>query len=101
LLLWSTTALANGERNLVARAAWVLGTLERLTAEQQDGCVIIEGLARVATDFRHRFAEGREDLAGKLQAEHVALEVGVRNVVSFNRQCAASSLISNTNPPAR
>jgi hypothetical protein len=34
LLLRPTAGLANRERDLIARAAWVLGALENLTAEQ-------------------------------------------------------------------
>jgi hypothetical protein len=63
LLLPPAAALANRERNLVARAPRVLRALESLTAEKQDGCVVIERLARVATDFRHCFAKGRKHLA--------------------------------------
>jgi hypothetical protein len=73
LLRCPAAALANRERDLVARAARVLGAFEGLTAEEQDGCVVIERLARVAADFRHRFAKGREDVARELEAEHVAL----------------------------
>src|SRR6185295_14233032 len=48
LLLCSTTALANGERDLVARSARILGALEHLTAKKQDGRIVIERL-----DFPH------------------------------------------------
>jgi len=100
LLLRSTAALANRERDLVARAARILRTLEGLTAEEQDGRVVIERLARVATDFRHRFAKGREDSARKLEAEHVTLEVGVRNVVGkASRTMAGNEVFDFTYRP--
>jgi hypothetical protein len=63
LLLRPAAALANREHDLVARAAGVLGTLESLTAKQQDGCVVVERLARVAANLRHRFAKSGEGLA--------------------------------------
>jgi len=66
LLRCSAAALANRERDWVARAAWVVGTLKNLTAEEQDGCVVIERRARVAADFRHRFAKCGEHLVGCL-----------------------------------
>jgi hypothetical protein len=81
LLRCPAAALANRERDLVARTARVLGAPEGLTAEQQDGCVVIERLAGVAADFRHRLAKNGEDLAREVETDHVAPKAGVRNVV--------------------
>src|SRR6187399_1009576 len=81
LLLHSAAALANRESDLVARTARVPAALERLATEEQDGCVVVERLARITAHFPHRFAKGGEGVARKLETEHVALEVQVRNVV--------------------
>jgi hypothetical protein len=63
LLRSPAAALAHRESDLVARAPGFPIAVEGLPAEQQEGCVFVERLACIPTDFRHRFAEGREDLA--------------------------------------
>ena len=101
LLLHSATALANRESDLVARTARVPAALERLAAEEQDGCVVVERLARVAADFCHRFAKSSEDFAREVEAEHVTLEAGVRNVVGeASRTMAADEVLDLTHGPA-
>jgi len=100
LLCGPAAALANRERDLVARTAWVLGTLENLAAEEQGGCVLIERLARVATNFRHRVAKHSENLAREVEAEDVALEARVRNVVGeASRTMTADELLDLTHGP--
>jgi hypothetical protein len=102
LLRCPAAALANGERDLVARAARILGALENLTAEEQDGRVVIERLARVAADFCHRFAKRGEDLAREVETEHMAPEAGVRNIVGeASRAMAGDEMLDLTHgPPA-
>jgi hypothetical protein len=73
LLRGTTAALANRERDLVARAPGVPVAVEGLPAKQQEGCVFVERLARIPTNLRHRFAEGRENVTRELEPEHVAL----------------------------
>jgi hypothetical protein len=81
LLRCPVAALTNRERYLVARAPRIPRARECLTAEKQDGCLLVDRLARVAAHFRQRFAKGREDLARQLELEHVAFDLRVRNVV--------------------
>src|SRR6185295_9397945 len=76
-----TAPLANRQGDLVARPARVLRPFEGDSGEKQDGLVVIERLARVATDFRHRFAKRGHGFAREVEAEDMALEVRVRNVV--------------------
>jgi len=100
LLRRPPAALANRERDLVAGAARVLGAPQSLTAEEQDGCVVIESLARIAANFRHRFPKGGEDLAREVEAEHVALEAGVRDVVGeASRTMARDEVLDLTHRP--
>ena len=101
LLRRPPAALANRERDLVAGAARVLGAPQSLTAEEQDGCVVIESLARIAANFRHRFPKGGEDLAREVEAEHVALEAGVGNVVrEASRTMARDEVLDLTHRPS-
>src|SRR6187399_794520 len=51
LLRRPAAALANRERDLIARAPRVPVPLEGLAAEEQHGCLLIDSLPRVPADF--------------------------------------------------
>ena len=74
-----------------------------MTAEEQDGCVVIQSFPGVAADFRHRLAKGGEDLAREVETEHVALEARVRKVVrEASRAMAGDEVLDLTDgPPPR
>jgi len=80
LLLGPPAALAHGERHLIARPAFVSRALEHDTTEEQDGRVVVECFARLAPDLRHRFAKAREHFSRDVEAEHMALHTGVRDI---------------------
>src|SRR5690348_15368798 len=69
LLRSMPTALANGERHLIARAPLVSRSFEDVTAEQQHGCIVVERVPGVVPHLRHRLAKRREHLARYLEPE--------------------------------
>lgn len=71
---------ADGERHLVAGAAFVGGAGQDVACHEEEGRVVVELTAGIATNFGHGVAKGGEDVARDFEAEDVALGGGVGRV---------------------
>jgi hypothetical protein len=94
---------AYGERNLVGRPSLVARTSENLSRHTEQRRVVVDGRARVASDFRQRVAEESERLGGDFETKYVPLEVRLAPIVrQIPWPASGDHLFDLSNrPPAR
>ncbi|HEY3500624.1 MAG TPA: hypothetical protein VGK73_38285 [Polyangiaceae bacterium] len=75
-----SAVLADGQRHLIARAAFFSRSTEREPSERQKRGIVRERLSRFPAHLCHRFSEGCEYVPRHLEPQLVELEPGVGDI---------------------
>jgi hypothetical protein len=89
LLPSSSTLFALVQQDLVARSSIIPRPAEHLPRHEQERCVIVERLARIATEPRQRFVERRSRFSRSLEAQHLAADLRIGGIIGAVAEAVA------------